>query len=303
MIYIAIGSTIALIIVSVLLYLNIKNTKKITNQIRDVIEFEQTNYKIQDLVPLKSHSELNYEVNRLLKDITEERIHYNKKINAYHEEILNISHDLRTPLTSMKGFMDIIESKYHQGEDITEYLNIVDNKIEVLNNLVETFYEISQIESDDFLFEPEFLDLNELVSETMLAFYGDFEMKKLNVDMHLSDKLPEAYLDKKLTLRVFTNIIQNILKYGRSYCTVKSIATENKTELIFINDISEDLALSEDLEKIFNRSYTADTSRTKGSLGLGLVIAKKLVELQKGSISATLEDNIFQIKIEFKTKK
>lgn len=303
MIYIAIGSTIALIIVSVLLYLNIKNTKRITNQIRDVIEFEQTNYKIQDLVPLKSHSELNYEVNRLLKDITEERIHYNKKINAYHEEILNISHDLRTPLTSMKGFMDIIESKYHQGEDITEYLNIVDNKIEVLNNLVETFYEISQIESDDFLFEPEFLDLNELVSETMLAFYGDFEMKKLNVDMHLSDKLPEAYLDKKLTLRVFTNIIQNILKYGRSYCTVKSIATENKTELVFINDISEDLALSEDLEKIFNRSYTADTSRTKGSLGLGLVIAKKLVELQKGSISATLEDNIFQIKIEFKTKK
>lgn len=303
MIYIAIGSTIVLIIVSVLLYLNTKNTKKITNQIRDVIEFEQTNYKIQDLVPLKSHSELNYEVNRLLKDITEERIHYNKKINAYHEEILNISHDLRTPLTSMKGFMDIIESKYHQGEDITEYLNIVDNKIEVLNNLVETFYEISQIESDDFLFEPEFLDLNELVSETMLAFYGDFEMKKLNVDMHLSDKLPEAYLDKKLTLRVFTNIIQNILKYGRSYCTVKSIATENKTELIFINDISEDLALSEDLEKIFNRSYTADTSRTKGSLGLGLVIAKKLVELQKGSISATLEDNIFQIKIEFKTKK
>lgn len=303
MIYIAIGSTIALIIVSVLLYLNIKNTKKITNQIRDVIEFEQTNYKIQDLVPLKSHSELNYEVNRLLKDITEERIHYNKKINAYHEEILNISHDLRTPLTSMKGFMDIIESKYHQGEDITEYLNIVDNKIEVLNNLVETFYEISQIESDDFLFEPEFLDLNELVSETMLAFYGDFEMKNLNVDMHLSDKLPEAYLDKKLTLRVFTNIIQNILKYGRSYCTVKSKVTENKTELIFINDISEDLALSEDLEKIFNRSYTADTSRTKGSLGLGLVIAKKLVELQKGSISATLEDNIFQIKIEFKTKK
>lgn len=300
MIYFTIASVIALIIVSVLLYLHVQNKKSMTKQIRDIIEFEQTNYKVQDLVPLKTYSELNFEINRLLENITNDRIQFNKKTKAYQEEVLNISHDLRTPLTSMKGFMDIIESKYRNGEDISEYLAIVDNKIEVLNNLVETFYEISQIESDDYLIEPEFLNLNELISDTMLAFYGDFEIKKLDVEMNLSDALPDLYLDRKLILRVITNIIQNILKYGKTCCEVKTISTENAIQLVFINDISEDLALSEDLEKIFNRSYTADSSRTKGSLGLGLVIAKKLVELQNGSIAAKLEDNIFRITIEFK---
>lgn len=300
MIYFTIASVIALITVSVLLYLHIQNKKSMTKQIRDIIEFEQTNYKVQDLVPLKTYSELNFEINRLLENITNDRIQFNKKTKAYQEEVLNISHDLRTPLTSMKGFMDIIESKYHNGEDISEYLAIVDNKIEILNNLVETFYEISQIESDDYLIEPEFLNLNELLSDTMLAFYGDFEMKKLDVEMNLSDALPDLYLDRKLILRVITNIIQNILKYGKTYCEVKSVSIDNTIQLVFINDISEDLALNEDLEKIFNRSYTGDTSRTKGSLGLGLVIAKKLVELQNGTIAAKLEDNIFRITIEFK---
>lgn len=300
MIYFTIASVIAIIIVSVLLYLHVQNKKSMTKQIRDIIEFEQTNYKVQDLVPLKTYSELNFEINRLLENITNDRIQFNKKTKAYQEEVLNISHDLRTPLTSMKGFMDIIESKYRNGEDISEYLAIVDNKIEVLNNLVETFYEISQIESDDYLIEPEFLNLNELLSDTMLAFYGDFEMKKLDVEMNLSDALPDLYLDRKLILRVITNIIQNIYKYGKTCCEVKTIIAENAIQLVFINDISEDLALNEDLEKIFNRSYTADSSRTKGSLGLGLVIAKKLVELQNGSISAQLEDNIFRITIEFK---
>ncbi|WP_425538650.1 sensor histidine kinase [Microaceticoccus formicicus] len=300
MIYFTIASVIALIIVSVLLYLHVQNKKSMTKQIRDIIEFEQTNYKVQDLVPLKTYSELNFEINRLLENITNDRIQFNKKTKAYQEEVLNISHDLRTPLTSMKGFMDIIESKYRNGEDISEYLAIVDNKIEVLNNLVETFYEISQIESDDYLIEPEFLNLNELISDTMLAFYGDFEMKKLDVEMNLSDALPDLYLDRKLVLRVITNIIQNILKYGKTHCGVKTISAENAIQLVFINDISEDLALNEDLEKIFNRSYTADSSRTKGSLGLGLVIVKKLVELQNGRISPQLEDNIFRITIEFK---
>ncbi len=299
MIYIVLILALALTAAVVLIYIYNSNNRKIIKELKDINEFEFSNYKVQNIYSLKSYDKLNKEINRILDKSISDRIHFNKKTKAYQEEVLNISHDLRTPLTSMKGYLQITEEKYALGEDITEYLKIIDNKVEVLNNLVETFYEISQIETDEYDYKPESIDINELITDTMLAFYGDFELKNLEVNLNLAENLPVITLDKKLMTRVLTNIIQNILKYGKSFAHVSSVTSEDKLTLIFSNDVKDSDFIKDGLEKIFERSYTADTSRTEGSLGLGLVIAKKLVEIQSGEIIADLNEDEFTIKIEF----
>lgn len=163
--------------------------------------------------------------------------------------------------------------------------------------MVDLFYELSQIDSADkqLVMEQQFLD--QLVVESMLMFYDDFEKSQLSIHVDEVD-LPTVIADKKATNRIVTNIIQNALRYAKSYLTINLIEDETYVWLRAINDVNE--FDRTEINRIFDRTFSLDNSRTGGQLGLGLHIVKQLINKQGGKVVADVHKNEFRIDVGFK---
>ena len=213
------------------------------------------------------------------------------------QEITNISHDLRTPLTSIKGFSELLTDRSLSEVEKKEFLAIIQKKIDTLTMMVDLFYELSQIDSEDkqLIMEQQFLD--QLVVEAMLLFYDDFEKSQLSI--HVDEVvLPPIIADKKATNRIVTNIIQNALRYAKSYLTITLIEDEKYVWLRAINDVTE--FNRTEINRIFDRTFRLDNSRTAGHLGLGLHIVRQLINKQGGKVVADIHKNEFRIDVAFK---
>lgn len=163
--------------------------------------------------------------------------------------------------------------------------------------MVDLFYELSQIDSADkqLIMEQQFLD--QLVVEAMLMFYDDFEKSQLRI--HVDEVvLPPIIADKKATNRIVTNIIQNALRYAKSYLTITLIEDEKYVWLRAINDVTE--FNRTEINRIFDRTFRLDNSRTAGHLGLGLHIVRQLINKQGGKVVADVHKNEFRIDVAFK---
>lgn len=268
---------------------------KMVGQLKDVNEHFGSN----ELIRTSSHdqmtSEFAKEINKLIYLYKENERYLGKSEIQLRTEITNLSHDLRTPLTSMKGFSQLLL------EDVTEikrkeYVDIILRKIDLLTNQVDLFYELSSIQSADYKLEMTSLALNEVIEEKALLFYPDF--CKRSLDVQLLD-MKESYViaSEEALDRILVNIIQNTLRYATSYVHLRMQEEEKYVYLYVENDV-EDLT-EEDISLIFNRSYRKDSSRTNGQLGLGLNIVKQLMEKQGGEVAARLVDKKFVLQLKF----
>ena len=178
-----------------------------------------------------------------------------------------------------------------------EFLAVVQKKIDNLTNVVDLFYELSQLDSSDkqLIMEKHFLD--QIVVEAMLMFYDDFEKKQLKVQIDEGAVSP-ILADKKATDRIVTNIIQNALTYSKSYLTINLIEENEYIRLRVVNDV-ETFNVTE-LQRIFDRTFRLDSSRTGEQLGLGLHIVQQLVNKQGGKAVADVHENEFIIEVSFR---
>jgi signal transduction histidine kinase len=213
------------------------------------------------------------------------------------QEITNISHDLRTPLTSIKGFSELLTDPSISEKDRREFLAIIQKKIDNLTMIVDLFYELSQLDSSDKKLTMEKLFLDQMVVETMLMFYEDFEKKQLKVKLD-EETVPPILADNKATLRIVTNIIQNALAYAKSYLKISFVEEEKYIWLRAVNDVEK--INGTELQQIFNRSFRLDSSRTGTHLGLGLHIVGQLVNKQGGKAVADIHENEFIIEVSFR---
>jgi signal transduction histidine kinase len=248
-------------------------------------------------VPNKETEKFFAKVNKYLDMHQRQQIANERQEKRMKQEIANISHDLRTPLTSILGYMSILMDENLSDQERKEYLDIVRRKGEVMKTLVEAFYELSVVEAKDFAVQKEEVYLYSVLCDTLLAFYRDFESKKIEMVLELEENIAVMMLDRNALIRIISNLVQNSLRYAKSWTKISLKQYEHKLCLIFENDT--ELLNCSDIDKIFDRTYTADVSRTKGQTGLGLSITKKLVELQDGRISSDLKNNIFSINIEW----
>lgn len=201
--------------------------------------------------------------------------------------ISNISHDLRTPLTSMLGYIEMLQNDTSLTlNEKKEYLEVIENKGETLRNLIDEFFKLSKIDSDDIKLEIKKIDITEVIRQCLISFLKDFESKEINPVIQIPEK--EIYIDadEKSILRILQNIIGNSLKYGNSGKVIGIRLKENKDKVtIEIWDKGKGIK-KEDLPYIFKRLYTVEQSRNsnlKGS-GIGLTIVKKLVEKHNGTV-------------------
>lgn len=269
--------------------------KKMAGQLKDVNEHFGSN----ELIRTNSHdqvtTEFAMEINQLIHLYKENERYLEKRETQLREEITNISHDLRTPLTSMKGFAQLLLEDV-PAANRKEYVDIILGKIDLLTNQVDLFYELSSIHSADYKLEMESVAINEVIEEKILLFYRDFQKQALDIQL---SNMEEKYIlaNKEALERILLNILQNALRYATSYFHVRLQEEENYLSLYAENDTTE--LTEQDIAAIFNRSYRKDESREGGQLGLGLHIVKQLIEKQGGEVSAQLHDEKFILQLKF----
>lgn len=234
-------------------------------------------------------------INTVYQARQKERICYQRRELQLHQEIENISHDLRTPLTSILGYLDLIEDEETSEVEKEEYLGIIRRRAKVLQSFIQDFYEISRIQADDYPVKLALVPVQGLVKEVIVAYYHAFEQRNIQVDISLEERPCYLIADSIQLERIFNNLLQNALKYARQNFFVRQFTTADGCILQFMND-AEDIP-EEELGRIFERFYTIDPSRNSQSSGLGLTITRALVEKLKGSVEARIEQGLFIIEV------
>lgn len=218
------------------------------------------------------------------------------KNNAFRETITSLSHDLRTPLTTANGYIQLLLEQ-DLSEEQLEYVQITEERISAVKKLLDQLFEFARIEADELELNNEPVNLNNVLRDTLATYYGDFEKKCVIPDISIPNEPFIIWGDKEAIVRVFSNVIYNALLYGEGSYVINSKQGNQGYYISFSNH--SNTVLAEDIAHIFDRFYTTDKSRNKKTTGLGLAIAKKLIEKTGGNITASLEDKTFSITIFF----
>ncbi len=215
------------------------------------------------------------------------------------ELITNVSHDIKTPLTSIINYVDLLNKENIEDEKICEYIEVLDRQSKRLKKLTEDLVDASKVSTGNIKIDLAPCNVGMLMSQTM----GEYESKALAKDLDLILKLPERELeilaDGRRLWRVFDNLLNNICKYGqpgtRVYLTLEEAA--GKAVIIYRNVSKYELDIS--AEELMERFVRGDRSRHTEGSGLGLSIAKNLVELQNGIFDIHIDGDLFKVTIEF----
>jgi len=181
-----------------------------------------------------------------------------------------------------------------------EYLQIIQKRARVLQGFIQDFYELSRIEGENYPLLFDLIQVQNTLSEVVVAYYHEFEKMHITVEVILEEKQCSIIVDKIQFNRILNNLVQNALKYSKSHFVLKQYILDGECIIQFQND--KDLGTQDDLKNIFDRFYTGDLSRNNQSTGLGLTISKILTEKMKGSIEAILDEKLFVIELRWKSK-
>lgn len=230
-------------------------------------------------------------INTQLRILRKQRHMYQNGDRELKEAVTNISHDLRTPLTAICGYLDLLH-KEPLSENAVRYLSLIENRTEAMKQLTEELFRYSVILSTQEL-EMETVCLNGVLEESIAAFYAALNSRGIQPQIHMSGKRIAKQLSREALARVFSNILNNALKYSDGDL---EITLRDDGEIVFSNTTSALNVIQ--VGKLFDRFFTVEAARN--SNGLGLAISKTLVEQMGGNISAKLVDHVLSIQIQFK---
>lgn len=238
-------------------------------------------------VPNEHLKNLLRSFNNTLEEIQRERQRYDKREKEFQKQIENISHDLRTPITVILGFLKLLKSmqsvQLMNDKELIDSITIIQKKAEVMNDLIAQFYDYSRLQANDYQLSLARVDVARILRESLVGNYQVFEQAHLEVEVNIPER-PVWVLGEIAGLnRVFLNLFQNAGRYADSFFRVRMKEGRNGVVISFVND-ARDL-VEEDIPQLFQRFYTPDASRLQGGTGLGLTIARKLAEEMNGSLS------------------
>lgn len=235
--------------------------------------------------------ELASAIDKELQRLRQEHIRYVQGDQELKRAITNLSHDLRTPVTAVCGYMELLQ-KEELPEEANRYLAVMNQRILALKDMMEELFQYSMILSAEIYQEREKVSLNRTLEECIAQHYGALKVAGIEPEISIPETVIYRELNEKALFRIFQNIISNVIKYSVGDC--KIILEENGT-ICFQNH-------AYGLDKIqighlFDRFYTIESGRE--STGLGLSIAKALSEEMGGQIDAGYEDGLLTIKVHF----
>jgi signal transduction histidine kinase len=221
----------------------------------------------------------------------------NERLKA--ELITNVSHDLKTPLTSIINYVDLLKRKDLSKEDSQDYVEVLDKKTQRMKVLIEDLFEASKLSSGSVELTIERIDVGALLYQALAEF--DEKIKNSSLTFKVNAKKQKFYadLDGNKTWRVFENLISNILKYSQANTRVYIDLEEKQNRVILTMKNVSAYELDFDTGELFERFKRGDQSRSTEGSGLGLSIAKSIVTLQGGKLSIEIDGDLFKVIIEF----
>ncbi len=239
----------------------------------------------------KSLCELAKILNKSLKNLRKLELEYKNGNAELKALITNISHDLRTPLTAIRGYLDLMDNK-NLTDKQKKHLKVIDSKVKDLTILTEQLFDFSKSLDIQNELKKESVCINDVLEDTVVSFYSLFKEKNITPNIDICAYKVVRILNENILTRIFENIISNAIKYSYDDFNIKMydngiIEFSNKTDEL--NQVS--------VEKIFCRYYTV--RNTKKSNGIGLSIAKQLIDLSGGEIKAQYKDNYLIITVKF----
>ncbi|EDT79243.1 HAMP domain-containing sensor histidine kinase [Clostridium perfringens] len=290
-----IGLSLTILIVFLIIFiLKTKEINRLTLELKK-LNSEGKIEKLRLSLPNKNIENLIVEINTLIDDKRKMENIYKEKDMELREAIANMSHDLRTPLTSIMGYVYLLNDDKLDKEERKEYLKIIEKRSLVLNDLITNFYGLSRIQADQYEIKFKPVNLELVLGEIIAAFYETLDYKFGEPEINIEEGLGPVLGDKQALNRIFTNLIENIIKHGEGEVKI-SLKKKNKYIVMEFSNKAEDLE-SKDVNRIFEKFFTKDRMRTGQNTGLGLAIVKLLVEKQGQKIEAKKVGNRLVINI------
>ena len=271
---------IAAIYFAVRFYLLRSAIVRADGELKDINSHITQNHVLRLPVPDRALGALMTTINATLQKVREERNSYAERERLFRSQIEAISHDLRTPLTVIIGYLKLMRPDDGDRE-------VILRKAQSMQKLIAAFYEYSRVIAGDFTIEMRPLDLNRTLKEVFADNCVLLEAKELKVITSFPDCPVGVEADPAALERVIVNLIQNAASYAKKFFSLTLSVREGRAVAIFENDAKE--LKEEQLPRIFDRFYMADSSRGSGGTGLGLTIAKNLVDLMGGTLTADLK--------------
>jgi len=287
-----ISSILAFIFLSHLLFIK-KELKNILNQLKNY-NIRKTEKKIDITLLDKDIEKMTIEINNLIDLHALSNIEKKSAERELKQDIANISHDLRTPLTSILGYIQLIEKPEVTDEERKEYLAIAKDRAKRLQILLNDFFELSVIESVDHSLKLGKLGLNSIVEEIVINLYDKFNEQQIVPSIKIPQEQMNIIGDESAIKRVIENLVINAIRYSDGNVSITLERNNTKINLTISNDVKD--ITEKDVELFFNRFYTADQTRSGKGTGLGLSIAKALMDKMNGKLSAELKDSWLYVK-------
>lgn len=285
------------ILINTLLLLKLYQDQKAKKNIAQQLEWvtsENALAAIKHSSSSRSHDQLVDQINQLIGQLSETRIEFEEITQQNKRMVSSISHDFRTPLTSMLGYIQILQSDAKSVKE-EKYLNIIEERTKVLRDLVEEFYSLSLLESKEYqmTLAPENPII--LIQEQIAMYYSELEERFQHLSIQLSEE-DRTILTSALDFdRLIANLLKNAYTHGIERFALYNEETEDSLIIYFNNLVSDPTTL--EVDRLFERLYRGDPTRASGSTGLGLSIAQKTAEALNYKLEASLKESTLQFKL------
>lgn len=294
--YIIIGILAGIIILqSIIIWKYQRQVKDICRQLAFLMKHD-SNMLIHREFGLGGIGMLSDRLNDLLELRRKEKQYYQEKETLIADTYTNLSHDIRTPLTSLDGYFQLMEA-CENVEEQRRYLNIIHERIHSLNEMLEELFMFTKLKNESYRLELTSCCINRILKETVFSYYDDWVRRKIQPDIQITEE--QLYIDgnKQGLSRIIQNVIKNGLDHGEKKIRIVLKREQNRAVLRISNQVIASEKI--DIEHVFDRFYKADAARSKTSTGLGLSIAREFVRRMNGEIGAKIEENEFIVEMSF----
>jgi len=291
---------VILIVVALTLLIMMVNVLLQIRDLRKQVHFisrNDTNKKITFYGKSRSFRALAKDINDIIDSYRDENEKILKEDKEIKDTLTNMSHDIRTPLTSLKGYFELM-GETDDPKEQERCRSIIEERIESLSEILETMFLYTKVSNVNYKIELDPVDVSKVVMETMFSYYDDFVDKGQEVDVDVKEGLRIIASEQSLK-RIMQNLIKNCLVHGCGDVKLELLPCEdNQVKIAISNKMNP--GENPDPEKVFDRFYKGDASRHNGSSGVGLSVVKKLVDSIGGEIQAEVESDRFKISMKFK---